>query len=266
MPDLLTQIGRHLPQPVRRWRLIQRAATVVRRTLAYAAFLRDFRAFRALARRHDQRLPLRWRDRFPCLDDRTPTTAFEPHYTYHPAWACRILAQTRPQLHIDVASSLIFVGCLSAFVPVHFLDYRPADLRLSGLATRRGDLLALPFADRSVESISCLHVVEHVGLGRYGDPLDPDGDRKAMAELQRVVAPGGSLLFVTPVGRPRIEFNAHRIYAFEQVVAGFPELKLQESALAPDAGGEGGLIPNPSPQLVNRQRYGCGCFWFRRPA
>jgi len=47
-----------------------------------------------------------------------------------------------------------------------------------------------------------MNVVEHVGLGRYGEPLDPEGDIKAMRELRRVLAPGGSLLFVVPVGRP----------------------------------------------------------------
>jgi hypothetical protein len=64
-----------------------------------------------------------------------------------------------------------------------------------------------------------MHVVEHVGLGRYGDPVDAEGDRKAMRELGRVVAPGGNLLFVVPVGRERVAFNAHRVYAWETVGA-----------------------------------------------
>ena len=105
-----------------------------------------------------------------------------------------------------------------------------------------------------------------VGLGRYGDPLDPDGDIKAMRELQRVVAPEGSLLFVTPVGRPQIRFNAHRIYAYEQIRDAFSELRIEQFSLVPDHGGDGGLIEDADPAIVSKQRYACGCFWFRRPA
>ena len=143
---------------------------------------------------------------------------------------------------------------------------RPADLRLDQLTSERVDLLALPFPDRSVQSLSCLHVVEHIGLGRYGDPLDPDGDLKAMRELQRVTAAGGSLLFVAPVGRPVIRFNAHRIYSFAQVMAGFPELRLQEFSLIPDDPSAGSLIKSAKPEMADRQNYGCGCFWFNRRA
>jgi hypothetical protein len=59
-----------------------------------------------------------------------------------------------------------------------------------------------------------MHVIEHIGLGRYGEALDPDGDLKAIRELVRVLAAGGNLLVVVPVGRPRIQFNAHRIYDY----------------------------------------------------
>ncbi|MBP2677390.1 MAG: hypothetical protein H6Q82_455, partial [Deltaproteobacteria bacterium] len=126
------------------------------------------------------------------------------------------------------------------------------------------DLLALPFEDCSIPSLSCMHVVEHVGLGRYGDPLDPDGDLKAIAELKRVLSVGGTLLFVVPVGKPKIMFNAHRIYSFEQVVDSFREFTLEECALVPDNPRDGGLIVNPGKRMVEAQSYGCGCFRFTR--
>jgi SAM-dependent methyltransferase len=111
-----------------------------------------------------------------------------------------------------------------------------------------------------------MHVVEHIGLGRYGDPLDPEGDLKAMAELQRVLAPGGSLYFVVPVGEPRVQFNAHRIYAYRQVIESFPALELRQFALVPDDAETGGLIEGAPPALADQQQYGCGCFWFVKPA
>ena len=123
--------------------------------------------------------------------------------------------------------------------------------------------MKLPFSDGSVPSVSCMHVVEHVGLGRYGDPLDPDGDLKAMAELKRIVAPGGQLLFVTPMGKPRIQYNAHRIYSYAQIANAFAPLRVAEFSLVPDDPTLG-LIENASPDLVAQQEYACGCFRFVR--
>jgi ubiquinone/menaquinone biosynthesis C-methylase UbiE len=146
---------------------------------------------------------------------------------------------------------------------VRFYDYRRADLQLGNLTSDAADLLALPFADGSIESLSCMHVVEHIGLGRYGDSLDPDGDLKAISELKRVLAPEGNLLFVVPIGKPMIMFNAHRIYSYEQVMSYFSELELKEFALIPDNPSEGGLIHDAIKEQADRQTYACGCFWFR---
>lgn len=221
----------------------------------------------ALKRTPRPRFALRWRDRWLCLGDATGQTGFDRHYVYHTAWACRVLAASRPVEHVDISSALYFVAQVSAFVPVRFYDYRPAPLELSGLQCGHADLTRLPFPDGSVSSLSCMHVVEHVGLGRYGDPLDYDGDLKAMAELRRVVAPGGQLLLAVPIGgESRIQFNAHRIYTYRQVLAAFAGFELVEFALVPDDGSPQGLIRQASEQLANAQRYGCGCFWLRKEA
>lgn len=227
-------------------------------------FIRDYRAFKAAAKKSTGRFPLRKRDFFLCLFDKTTTTPFDPHYTYHPAWAARVVARTNPSKHIDIASALKFSTIVSAFVPVEFYDYRPAELRLSNLESKHGDLMALPFADNSVESISCMHTIEHVGLGRYGDPIDYDGDIKATAEMSRVLQKDGTLIFVTPVGTPRIEYNAHRIYSYQQVLDLFPTLTLKEFSLIPDEYKETGIIENADPALVEKQRYACGCFVFSK--
>ncbi len=201
-----------------------------------------------------------------CLVDATATTGFDRHYVFHCAWAARVLARTRPVEHTDISSSLYFVSGTSAFVPIRFLDYRPANLGLCGLREEAVDIKKLPFPNGSVLSLSCMHVVEHIGLGRYGDPLDYDGDLIACAELRRVIAPGGRLLIVVPLaGQPRIAFNAHRIYAFDQVIQMFDELLLEEFFLIPDRERDGGLVASPSAELLARQRYGCGCFLFRKP-
>lgn len=227
-------------------------------------FISNFNSFYNSSKNTVIRFPLRKRDFFLCLFDKTTITPFDPHYTYHPAWAARVVARVNPKKHIDIASALKFSTIVSAFVPVEFYDYRPAELKLSGLVSKHGDLMALPFVDDSVESLSCMHTIEHVGLGRYGDPIDYDGDIKATKEMSRVLQLNGTLIFVTPVGQPRIEYNAHRIYSYEQVLALFPGLKLVEFSLIPDDYKEVGIIENADPSLVQKQQYACGCFIFTK--
>jgi hypothetical protein len=212
---------------------------------------------------------LNWAERRPIFED-TAETGFDTHYIYHPAWAARILAETRPACHTDISSTLHFCSIVSAFIPVALYDYRPARLKLTNLSSGKADLTALPFADNSIPSLSCMHVVEHVGLGRYGDAIDAVGDLKAMKELARVLARGGSLLFAAPIGRSKIIFNAHRIYSYRQVMGCFKSfegsasggLRLQEFSLIPDNALETGLIKDATEAQADRQTYGCGCFWF----
>lgn len=212
----------------------------------------------------NKRFNIKIKDFYPQIKDKTKTTGFDAHYVYHPAWAARIIEKTKPKKHIDISSTLNFSTMLSAFIPVEFYDYRPADLKLSNLTSDKADLTSLPFEDNSIESLSCMHTVEHIGLGRYGDPLDPDGDLKAIKELTRVLANNGNLLFVIPIGKPKIQFNAHRIYSYEQIINYFKELKLIEFSLIPDDCLNSGIIYNATKDEADKQEYGCGCFWFTK--
>ena len=256
-------LRRLVPTPVRFW--LGSIRQTLRALGQWPWYIRSFRAYRALAKAAGRPLPNPW-VAYPCLLDRTSQTGFDRHYTYHPAWAARVLARTRPDKHIDISSTVVFAAMASAFVPVAFYDYRPADIHLSNLETGAADVLALPFADGSVRSLSCMHVLEHIGLGRYGDPLDPDGDRKAIQELIRVLAPGGDLLIVLPCGKPGVFFNAHRAYDFASVPALFAPLTLVESAALLDHEDGRGLIAAPPPALIAQQDNGLGCFWFRKAA
>ncbi|MEM9830570.1 MAG: DUF268 domain-containing protein [Bacteroidota bacterium] len=230
-----------------------------------AAFNQQYRRLQEQEKSTQQRFKLIDRDLKPMLNDNTTKTSFDRHYIYHTAWAARALKKTTPELHVDISSTLYFCSIVSAFVPVDFYDYRPAELKLSNLTSKKADLTNLHFADSSVSSISCMHTVEHVGLGRYGDPLDYDGDIKAINELSRVLAKGGNLLFVVPVGREaKIIFNAHRIYTKDLVTELFASLELQEFALIPEKASDGGLVDNPSSELLNHQNYACGCFRFTK--
>jgi SAM-dependent methyltransferase len=229
----------------------------------YRRYLQQYRDFSVRNATERPELRSAWSDRWVRLNDNTSHLPFDAHYAYHTAWAARVVAQTRPAKHVDISSYTYFATITSAFVPVDFYDYRPADIHLSDLFCGAADLCNLDFKDQSIESLSCMHTIEHIGLGRYGDPLDPLGDLTALAELQRVLAVGGNLLIVVPTGRPRIQFNAHRIYDPQMIEQSLGQLTLHRWALLPDHS-EQGLVENPTREFALQQRYGCGCFWFRR--
>lgn len=228
-------------------------------------FLKDYFKYKKENKRF--RIPLT--ELWPIISDKTEYTNFDGHYTYHPAWAIRRVLDIKKEKnidrHVDFSSTLNFCSSLSAYIPVEFYDYRPARLSLSNLKSGHADLTNLKdFKDNSIESLSCMHTIEHIGLGRYGDEVDTEGDIKAINELKRICAIGGNILFVVPVGKERIQFNAHRIYAFDTIRDLFGEtLELKEFSLVTD---KNEFLQNVDLKqaggLVEKQSYGCGCFWF----
>ncbi|TNC06816.1 DUF268 domain-containing protein [Methylobacterium terricola] len=213
-----------------------------------------------------KRFKLDLEDQVAILGEDGPMMGFDRQYIYHTAWAARCLSRIKPAFHVDFSSILYFTAIISAFFPVKYYDFRKSLLSLDAVTTGSVDLVS---ADKiktgSLSSISCMHVVEHIGLGRYGDPIDYDGDLKAIRELQRIVAPGGDFLFVAPVGaNGLIQFNANRIYNYYEIrrelTKGF---HLIEEALIP-GGWEHGLVYQPSESLIDSQFHACGCFWLKK--
>jgi SAM-dependent methyltransferase len=238
-------------------------AFVTPRPLLGALYLpRYFRHWRRFSRLDADGAP-RFADSYPCLGDWTATTPFDPHYFYQGAWLARRLAARRVAHHVDVGSSALTLSVLSAGTEILHLDYRPLAVELPGLRCAAGDILALPLPDAGVASLSCLHVIEHIGLGRYGDAIDPAGARKAAAELKRVLSPGGRLYLSAPVGRERVCFNAHRVFAAASLLQMFAPLRLEGFALVDDAG----RFRDPAaPERAGGLEYGCGMFEFSRAA
>lgn len=231
---------------------------------SYQQIKSDFDDIKKLSLHNERGFDIDWDDRWLCIGDDTNNHAFDTHYLYHPAWAARILATIRPEKHIDISSTLAFSTIVSAFIPIEYYEYRPANIKLNNFSSKSADLLSLPFEDSSVDSLSCMHVIEHIGLGRYGDPIDSEGDLKAIRELKRVLSSKGDLIFVVPLGSPKIQFNAHRIYSYEQIMGYFGDMKLMQFDLIPDDAESYGIIQSASVDVCNQQKYGCGCFWFRK--
>lgn len=243
--------------------MLKKLYKILKNIILSPFIISDYQDFKRLDK--EPRFKLSPYDWYPQIFDKTLITGFDRHYVYHTAWAARRVQEISPEVHIDIASSLYFPSIVSAFIPVEFYDYRPAPLSLSNLTTKHADLTNLHFTSNSINSLSCLHTIEHIGLGRYGDPIDPNGDKKACGELSRVLAPGGSLLFVTPIGKEAvIQFNAHRIYTYDLVKQLFPDLELKEFSFIPESGTDG-IHEHADPKNLVNEKYACGCFWFVKP-
>jgi hypothetical protein len=226
-------------------------------------YLADFSQF---ARESIQKRPeINHYYEYPCLNDDTHQTSFDAHYVYHIAWALRQLARTRPKEHLDISSSIYFNIASSAITKVVFADIRPAEISLDNLEIVKRDLSKPEqWLQTTHTSVSCMHVVEHIGLGRYGDTVDANGDLKAIQTLKTLIATGGQLLFVVPVGKPAVHFNAHRVYRARHIEQLFlPDLRLESFTLIP------GPISSPPIEncrieLADDLNYGCGCFLFKK--
>lgn len=115
--------------------------------------------------------------------------------------------------------------------------------------------------DNLLESISSLHAVEHFGLGRYGDTIDPLSYKNAIREIQRVVKPGGVIYFSVPVGFERLEFNGQRVFHPRTVLELFKQCELVELSVVDD---ENQLHEKVDIKDFDNLTYGCGLFHFRK--
>ena len=196
----------------------------------YARLLADWRKYCAAGGR------ARLIEFYPCLADRTKTTPIDPQYFYQAVWAFKKISSQLAGVHVDVGSEVGFVGMLSTIINVEFVDIRPLPVHLDNLVCRKGSIVELPYPDASVESASSMHVIEHIGLGRYGDPIDPDGSRKACRELARILAAKGSLYVSIPIGSPRVKFNGLRVFSVDEILGYFQGLTLKEMAMVDNFG------------------------------
>lgn len=200
---------------------------------------------------------------FPCVVDRYQDNGkIDKHYFYQDLWAARKVYKAQPERHIDVGSRIDgFVTHLLSFREVEVLDVRKFDFNVDGMIFTQADLMndkSLPL--ERYDSVSCLHALEHFGLGRYGDPVDPEGHIKGLTSLVKLLKPSGMLLLSVPIGKERIEFNAHRVFNVETIVnLAYENLKLVSFSYIDD---KGNFHENKAIKEVPNLLYGCGLFEF----
>lgn len=185
------------------------------------------------------------------------------HYFAQDIWGGKKIFHNNPKEHYDIGSRLDgFIAHLLTFREVNYIDIRPLPHEIPGLHFIQGDATDLEgFLDDSIESLSCFHAMEHFGLGRYGDKVEPDAYRKAAESMQRVVRKGGHLYIGVPVGpTDKVVFNAHRIFTISTILSLFGEMKLQDCAIVEP---EGVCAKSMEAQnYLNIREFSCGLFEF----
>ncbi len=163
---------------------------------------------------------------YPCLQDRFNDAGTLPlHYFYLDQYVAKRIFLNNPGKHMDIGSRIDgFVAHLSVFREVEVLDIRPTPFNIPNVKFKTADLMVRENLEAdSCESISCLHAIEHFGLGRYGDPINLNGHKEALANISYILKKGGKFYFAVPMGPQRIEFDAHRVFSLPYLLNLFKE-------------------------------------------
>ncbi len=187
------------------------------------------------------------------------------HYFWQDLLVARRVVEINPDRHLDVGSRIDgFVAHLLAFRSVEVVDIRELPPTIPGLTFIKSDARTLQgIDDLSVISLSSLHALEHFGLGRYGDQLDPEGHHRGLRAVQRVLAPDGRLWVSFPIGNGKVQFNAQRVLDPLEPMAVLDELDLLEFTAIPL---EGAPVFSADPADFRNDDMWCGLYEFRRPA
>jgi len=191
------------------------------------------------------------------------------HYFHQDLMVAREIYQRNPERHIDVGSRVDgFVAHVASFRDIEVIDVRPLK-PTEGIQFIQADVMNLDSQFVGIaDSVSCLHALEHFGLGRYGDPIDPDGWRQGFKSLTRMLKPNGILYLSVPTGQhQRVEFNAHRVFSLpflRDVIR--KHYVIERCAFITDSGD---LLPRIDPDSPEAQRsfsadYGCSVWVLRR--
>lgn len=180
-------------------------------------FLRDWIRFR---KNYKGKLVLT-----PCLHDRYEESgATKSEYFWQDVLVARAIHAAKPVKHVDIGSRVDgFVAHVASFREIEVFDVRAISTAVPGVMFRQADLMnptSLPTTAEGgyCDSLSCLHAIEHFGLGRYGDPVNPQGYQCGIANMAQLLQPGGTFYLSTPTGQERVEFNANWVFDPRSIV------------------------------------------------
>ena len=209
---------------------------------------------------------------FPCIHDKYEESGqAKGHYFHQDLYVANSIFLNNPKSHFDVGSRIDgFIAHVASFRKILVIDIRSLESTSRNIDYIQADLMSnIPLElISSTESLSCLHTIEHFGLGRYGDPINWDGHILGFENLLRILKNDGVLYFSTPIGPQRIEFNAHRVFSLDYLVNNLFKNKVQivKFSYVNDNGDIEIDIPLDEISIKNNCNcnYGCGIFELKK--
>jgi len=200
-------------------------------------------------------------------DDQAGST--KGHYFHQDLLVARFVFTHNPTRHVDISSRIDgFVAHVAAFRKIEVMDVRDLDdTGHKNISFIKADLMNTNPAHFCLsDSISCLHAIEHFGLGRYGDPLNPVGHKQGFNNIVAMLKPGGFLYISFPIGKSNeTHFNAHRVFHPKDIFSwetGPKQLVLQRFDYVDDSGNLHQQVDLETTPL--HVKYGCGIYTFKK--
>lgn len=189
------------------------------------------------------------------------------HYFHQDLLVAKFIYDKQPKRHLDIGSRIDgFVAHVASFRKIEVVDVRPLEKSIhENIKFIQADLMNSHDLGET-DSISCLHAIEHFGLGRYTDPIDIDGHNKGIANLVSLVCKGGRMYISFPVGKAdEVHFNAHRVFKVNTIF-NHPSIKKNMKLIRFDYVDDmGNLHLDVFIQDFDKNiKYGCGIYTFEK--
>lgn len=238
---------------------------IIRFVDGWSSYYRDLRLLKIQEKTSSMVFP--FGKAYPCLKEKfTDSGSASGHYFHQDLLVARRIFKSNPEKHVDIGSRIDgFVAHVASFRELEVFDIRPLPNNIPNVRFVQADLMA-PVGDNLTcycDSLSCLHALEHFGLGRYGDPVNYDGYLIGLNNLSDILKKGGKLYISVPIGPQRIEFNAHRVFSVAYLTECFSgRFTLDYFSYVDDKGDLHENVPVTEEAAKNSFgcHYGCGIF------
>lgn len=183
------------------------------------SFIRDYTTLKKDIRDNSFSIKL-----YPILYDKYKQGGIaKGHYFHQDLLIAQMIYKANPIRHIDIGSRVDgFIAHLATFREIEIIDIREVESTTPNIKFLQANMIDMQKdLFESCESLSCLHALEHFGLGRYGDPIDYNGHLKGFENMYNILKRNGIFYFSVPIGEQRIEFNAQRVFSIKYLLEMF---------------------------------------------
>ena len=191
------------------------------------------------------------------------------HYFYQDLYVAQRIFVRKPENHIDIGSRIDgFVTKVASYRKIKVYDIRHLELKIENIDFVQKDITVDDDELNGIcDSISCLHALEHFGLGRYGDKIDYFGYLKGFKSISKMLKKNGIMYLSLPIGKQRIEFNAQRVFSISYVLKLIDEeFKLMNFSYVDDFGDFYKSVEINKHNIENNFNcnFGCGIFELKK--